>query len=132
MFTYFRQFLLFSYYDGQTTNSNLISFPETSLLNDELKSRNYNDKIDEILRNSEIDKFYSKLEMYFSNEEDAKFYTNERNVTALNDTAAKDQLHNALNSFKSSTAKEEFLRRIRYVSIQDRLLKTLIRIYESS
>ena len=98
-------------------------------MNNELKSKNYNDKIDEILANSEIDKFYSKLEMYFSSNDDAKFYTNERSVT-LNDTAAKDQLHITLNSFKSSTAKEEFLRRIRYVSINKICLLNIGQIYE--
>lgn len=82
------------------------------------KSNDYNGRIDELLSAYQIEKFYSKLEWYFS---DYKCYTSDRTSDQASNNAsdrpddaqAKDELHRALNSLKSLTAKEEFLRRIK-------------------
>ena len=81
------------------------------MLNSEEKSKEYNDQIDELLGAYSITKFYSKLQWYFG--ESRCYSKDQRDDCRPDEAQAKEELHKTLNSLKSLTAKEEFLRRIK-------------------
>lgn len=78
------------------------------MLNDELKSKAFKQEINEILNNYNIDKYYSKLELYFNK---STFFSKDK--LPEDDPESSREFNETLDSFKSLTAKEEFLRKIR-------------------